>query len=472
MISYKGRCRCGFKRLCKHIILVQDNSNTRSRQTLSFQDTPAIRSGDWSGIFARDIIASRTTGPSDAVSRSFETRDITIQELDWVELRFNTMEDKSSFEAAFDALKRQHEPVLREGKRRSNKIEEGSPTRKHDSTAIDAEDVIPPVAQKSANTEITPLYKAEAGQGGTWEDLPQSLQAGAEIPSSHPGEMADKLAFPGSLNSNTQVDGRKRSSRFWDGDRQGSIGSSFEGELRQQSLLPRVGPEEYIKSKDSRTTSWLAAQSRLAFLVNSRAPRLGKPPAKSTPTKYEIEPLGFRAPTAKSSRNYEQSHTTDPDALTDLTYDTSSDSLESVSTDMAKRDVDLKLRLFDLPVPKLETNTAQVSSRIEPRSSASSISETFLSEQQGSTSETHVDRKIQPVSIGIFAKQEHWRRRICQKIIVFMLWKREQDVSLPDELWSSPASIEFINVLGVSQSDKIKNLFETYSGGGMGLVAI
>ena len=100
----------------------------------------------------------------------------------------------------------------------------------------------------------------------------------------------------------------------------------------------------------------------------------------------------------------------------------------------------------------------------ESELSTSSISETSGCEKQASTSETQVNRKIRRASIETSAKQEQWRRRICRRIIVFMLWKREQNVCLPNELWSSPASFEFISVLEVSPFDKIKGLFETYSG--------
>ncbi len=502
--------------------------------------------------------------------------DITMQELEPVQLEFKHMEDKVNFEAAFDALKGQHETVLREEKRHSNNkfpMEEGSFTRKYVSAAVDAENVITPVAQKSANTEITPFYKAKAGQWGTLEDLPwYTMWAGDS--NSHSGERVDKLAsVPGWLYPNVEVDRRKRSSKVWDGDRQGSIRPSFEGELRQRSLLHGSALEDYIKSKeDSTIAPILAAQSHLA---------------ENSPPKH----LGFPAPAAESLRNSEKSNTTDPDALGVLSYDLSSDSPESVSTNTAIRDVDPNLRLFDKPagpkclrcpfyfldcyegfdicseqdwvrhslthfqkvhkarrsrgyacalsrveppkscrcyfcktefsrpsgtdcwkdymhhirvhceagyrlilpdstliehlwvegvlsvglyrefrtlqhppVPTLETNTAQVSSSIESESSASSISETSLSEKQEITPPTPVEREFQPASIETFAKQEQWRRRICLRIIVFMLWKREQDVSLPDELWSSPASFEFINVLEISRSDQIKGLFETYSG--------
>ena len=45
-----------------------------------------------------------------------------------------------------------------------------------------------------------------------------------------------------------------------------------------------------------------------------------------------------------------------------------------------------------------------------------------------------------------------------------MLWKREQNDGVPKEMWSSPASFEFIHGLEISRFDKIKSLFETYSG--------
>ena len=138
-----------------------------------------------------------------------------------------------------------------------------------------------------------------------------------------------------------------------------------------------------------------------------------------------------------------------------------------------------------LPVPPFETKLAKVPALIKFEPIASSVSETSGDEKEGSRSEMQVNRKVQRASIETSAEQEQrrqricqkiclfmrWkreqeqrRRRICQKVILFMLWKGEQDVCLPNELWSSPASFEFISVLEVSPFDKIKGLFETYSG--------
>ena len=95
---------------------------------------------------------------------------------------------------------------------------------------------------------------------------------------------------------------------------------------------------------------------------------------------------------------------------------------------------------------------------------ASKVSETPGSGKQVSTSETHLNTPIRRASVGMSAKQEQWRHRICRKIIVSMLWIREQDLCLPTEIWSSPASFKFSDVLQISSLDKIKGLFETYSG--------
>lgn len=45
-----------------------------------------------------------------------------------------------------------------------------------------------------------------------------------------------------------------------------------------------------------------------------------------------------------------------------------------------------------------------------------------------------------------------------------MLWKGEQNDAVPKEMWSSPASFEYINGLTISRFDKLKSLFEIYSG--------
>ena len=62
------------------------------------------------------------------------------------------------------------------------------------------------------------------------------------------------------------------------------------------------------------------------------------------------------------------------------------------------------------------------------------------------------------------AEQMQRQRRICRKLVLFKLWKWELNDGVPKEMWSSPASFEFINVSEISRFDKVKNLFETYSG--------
>ena len=54
------------------------------------------------------------------------------------------------------------------------------------------------------------------------------------------------------------------------------------------------------------------------------------------------------------------------------------------------------------------------------------------------------------------------RRRISLKIIIFTLWKKEQGISPPPELWSQVRSFE--PDVKASQIDRLKLLFERYSG--------
>ena len=54
--------------------------------------------------------------------------------------------------------------------------------------------------------------------------------------------------------------------------------------------------------------------------------------------------------------------------------------------------------------------------------------------------------------------------RISRKIAICMLWKQEHDSRPPPELWSSPTSFDFAEQTQPTPSDRIKGLFEAYSG--------
>lgn len=320
-----------------------------------------------------------------------------------------------SFKAAYDALRRlaeldgfrrQNRLLLREEKLPSNyqsPREQGSLTRKYESAAVDAENMTSTVAQKGDNTKTTPFYKAKAEKGDSLAPLPRSPPALVGDSSSHTGERPDNLALDGGrLNPKIELDNRKRTSNVSDDRQKESINPSVEGESRQISLLHTLN--EYIRSEeDSRITSVLATRSQF--------------PEYSPP-----EYLEFPAAPAESLLTSERSDISEPHALGPLVHG-----------------------IFGSP-------------------DASFVLETSEDEKHGPRSGTQANIKLQRASIEMSAKREQWLRRVCRRIVVFMLWQREQDVCIPDELWSSPASFEFINVLEMSTFDKIKSLFETYSG--------
>ena len=485
----------------------------------------------------------------------------------WIQLEFKTIEDKTVFEDAFDALNRQNRPHVGDEKLRPNfqsSKEQGSLTRKYESAAFDAGFMIPTLVQKGDITETTPFYKAKAEKGGSLTPVSPFPRALAGHSSSHIGERPDNLAFAGGrLNPKIELDNRKRSSNDSDDRQQESIRPANEGESRQRSLFYSAFDDYLRLEEDSRITSRiLATQSHL--------------PEYSPPKHLE-----FPAAPAESLRASERSNISEPHALGALAYDCNS--LELVLIDVAIKDVDPNPRLLDRsprskslqcpfhfldcneefhihrkrewikhslahfqkadryadlikrveppksfrcyfcktrfsrlsgtvcwtdymhhihrcgigyervpphstlieylwqkeiisvrtyqgfkfdhpPFPILKHNLARVSALSDSEPSATFVSETSGDEKQGSRSETQANTKLERASLETSAKREQWRRRICRKIVVFMLWKREQDVCIPDELWSSPASFEFINVLEMSTFDKIKGLFETYSG--------
>ena len=370
-----------------HVTLAEENANTRSQQTSSFEDTVRSVSSAFRAASGLNSMASSAT-----LSRSSNIAGTIVQEPGWVQLEFKTIEDKTVFETAFDALGHQHGPLLKEEKLRpdhQSSKEQGSLKKKkhrlHPSSskkdslkkkyfwAAGDLHLIPLVAQESANTETKAFYEAKAEHADTLrKNLPQSLPLLAGYSSSHNDKRPDLLASSlDRTDLGIGFDGRHGSSYRSDAWLQNTIGPSIEGETTQPSLLRHK-----------------------AILNDDRRFKEGS----------EITSFNFG------------------------------------------------------------TDTTQVSSYLESEVSASSISETSGCEKQGSTSETQVDSKIRRASIETSAGQERWRRRICRRIIVFLLWKREQDVGLPDEFWSSPASFEFINVLEVSPFDKIKGFLETYTG--------
>lgn len=55
--------------------------------------------------------------------------------------------------------------------------------------------------------------------------------------------------------------------------------------------------------------------------------------------------------------------------------------------------------------------------------------------------------------------------RVCRKIVIYFLWKTEHRFPPPREIWVSPRSeFRFLKNYDASWSDRLKGLFEGYSG--------
>ena len=320
------------------------------------------------GTLGSSTTASSTTASSAKISRSSNVMGTIMQNLPWVQLEFETIEDKNVFEAAFDALKRQHGPHLGDEKLRPNyqsSKEQGSLTRKYESAAFDA----------------------GAGVFGIESD---GLSTEKEI--MHPSP-------------------------------------------RRNSIANKINDSQYYRS-------------------SSYYPTL-EPDGLSTEKK-----IRYRSPRRKSMASGFNGHQYYRSSSYYPTLESGGLSIEKEIMHPSPRRNSMASRINDSQYYQSSSHYANWESEL----SASSTSESSGCEQQRSTSVTQVTRKTRRASIETSAKQDQWRRRICGKIIVFMLWKREQDVCLPNELWSSPASFEFISALEVSPFDKIKGFFETYSG--------
>ena len=239
------------------------------------------------------------TGSNGQASRLSEIGNSIGQELDYIQLNFAHIKDGEAFVDEFNALKDPYGSLYEaetHGSNRKSLGERGSLTRKYQSAVFDADDVIPPAKQTSANAELTPLHKAKTGQVDSSAPLSQLRRDLAGDSTNHPDGRAN--VFPlvaGSLGPSLESNGRNRSPDVLDADPQGAT--------------------------------------------------------KSSVTSNEEEEM----------------------------------------------------------------------------------------------------RRLR-------------RRRICRKVVVFMLWKGEQKHGVPNELFSSPTSFDFIDGLEISQFDKIKGLFEIYSG--------
>ena len=301
---------------CKHITFDKEIDPTSYWRELSprdpLRDSGAIKPNAI-GLNVSRSLHSLTATPSSLPRKS----DTITQDLEFVELGFRTIEDKMSFKEAYDTLRRlaeldgfrrQNRPLLTEETLPSNyqsPSEQSSLTRKYESAAGDAGNMIPTVALEGTNTKTTPFHRAKAVR-------PPLRRSHALVASR--------------LDSIIELDNRKRSSNVSHDRQRESTRPSIEGESRQISLLHEPTLNEYIRpEEDSGITPVLSTQSHL--------------PEYSPPKHLEST-----AAAAESLRNSGRSDISEPHTIGALASGFSSDSLE---IDVAIKDGDPNLRLLN-----------------------------------------------------------------------------------------------------------------------------
>ena len=423
-----------------------------------------------------------------------------------------------------DGFRRQNRPLLRKETPSSeyqSPTEQGSIGRKYEPAAIDAGNMIPTVLQKGDNTEITPFYRAKAEKGDSLTLVPHSPPALAGDASSHIGETVC-LAEDERRNRRFEFGERERIESVERARRRQQ--REEEERYRRRDEAKRLA-EEDEESYQRREEAWRRQEDKDRYRRRDEARRRHEEAdierlRQQQDRMVEQERLGrLRRATISRQSLFQQrpdDWVFDADRLNPkieldnvkrgssvsddgqkeskrqaITFNFSSDSedasfvlknsedekqgprsetqanRETQRADIetsTKREQHQGLRSGHPPFSIFEHNLAKVSESMESEPSASFVWETSGDEEQVLKPEKQVHRKIQRASIETSTKREQWRRRICRRIVVFMLWKREQHIRIPNELWSSPASFDFINDLEISTSDKVKGLFETYSG--------
>ena len=222
--------------------LVVGGAKTSYQQIPSLSGTFVNRSSATASGAAGLIASGLTaTGSNVQASRLSEIDNSDSQELDWVKLRFDEIEDRAAFVAALNALIDPQEFLYEaetHGSSRQSLGERGSLTRKYESSLFDVDYVVLPAEQMSANPELTLLHKAKAGEVNSPESLSRSRRGLAGDSSIDYDGRADIIpSIAGSWNFNLEFHGRNRSSDVLDTDPQRSSYSSFTsnevGEMRR-----------------------------------------------------------------------------------------------------------------------------------------------------------------------------------------------------------------------------------------------
>ena len=365
---------------------------------------------------AAELIALGLKESDVKASRLSEIDHFNIQELDWVELEFKNMEGKMDFRAAFNALKDWHGSLVEaetHSPERRAFVEPVSLTRKinWDEGKVSKEkDVVPPAKQTSAKPALTSLHGAKAGQVNYSAPRSQTQRSLAGDPTNFPEMVAIAQSVAASPDSKFRP-------------QPGLVGNPIIHPVRTGDMLPPV-----TAPLDSKTRRQQGLVGESTYHPDEKAGRLLLVAGSSN----------FDSKSHGRSRSYD---------VLDADQQTSSKTSYESSVGEMKR-----LRSTRIAHTGGQGRTPRIHS---PSYAA------HIANRKSKRVSWLLD---EPLEAFAKAKQIQRQRRICRKLVLSVLWKWELNDGVPKEMWSSPASFEFINVLEVSRFDKIKNLFEAYSG--------
>ena len=341
------------------------------------------------------------------------------QGIKWVVLGFKNIDDEMRFKATVNALKDPH-GSLYEAETHSPKrkafAEPVSLTRKYTSDEgeiSEEEDVVPPAKQTSANPKLTPLHETKAEQVDSSAPRSRPRRGLAGDPTNRPDETAGIIR-----SATASPDSKLR-------PQQGLVGNPTIHPDRTADIMPSVTAS--LESK-FRPRQGLVGNSTIHS--DSRADMV---PLVAGSSYFDLKSQG-------------RSRSSD---VLDVDQQTSSKSSYESSVGEMKR---FRSQIME------DTGMKRRTPRIHSPPYAAHIANKESNQVLWLLDEPpHFETSAK-------AKQIQRQRRICRKLVLFMLWKWELKDGVPKEMWSSPASFEFINVSEISRFDKVKNLFETYSG--------
>ena len=354
---------------------------------------------------AAELIALGWKESNVRASRLSEIDQFNIEELDWVELGFKNIRGKMDFRAAFDAL---NDPrgSLHEAETIADQVKASAP-RPRPRRGLVGSPTIHPDRRADIIRSITASPESKF--------RPQQGLVGS--PTIHPDRRADIIR---SITASPESKFRPQ---------QGLVGSPTIHPDRRADIMPSV-----TASLDSKVR---LQQDLAGDSTNHPDEKAGMVPLVAGSSYFD-------------SKFHGRSRSSD---VLDADQQTSSKSSYESSVGEIKT---LRSRIMD----QIMENTGV--KRRTPRIYSSPYAAHIANKKSNQVSWL-LDEPPQ-FETSAKAEQMQRQRRICRKLVLFKLWKWELNDGVPKEMWSSPASFEFINVSEISRFDKVKNLFETYSG--------